>query len=311
MTCGLCGEVHITKLSILNDTDKTTAKHISMDQLFCINDVPPRYEVRQAPPSNSPIPQQDVNQFYKFHFAPGLDRLFETSWYSDRGLQYIQHNGTLLDFIMQVMEQMKQRTDDLASIQNMQSLEARLVWQLAVMPRSPSPTQRSNGASNDSLTTELLPRIETLENLLTGQFLPPSEVPPPPTPDHQSDAQKYNQHLFWNRLGRFTSIRDDTADPASYRDIPDSFNVMRGILSMLENRDVLYSLAIMRHYGGRMADWCPPRPVVPKSDDQQDESKKLQIAHVFLGQQDLKGTTQVVQRICGMGLWGMVLLKRE
>lgn len=283
---------------------------MDIEQLFSINDVQPQFQHREAPPTNSNTPVQEVEDFYGYHFAPGLDKLLETTWYVDRGAAQLRRVPALLDFTMQVMEQMKARSDDIPSMQNVQSLEARLVWQFAVLPRLAS-SEGVNGAASDPLTTELLLRVDTLEHLLLGTFLPPQRIPPPPSSEIQPDHLKFHQQKFWHELGRFTSIRDDTADPNSTHMINDALLGMRGILGMLENRDVLYSLAIARHLGGRLLEFHHPRPVVPQSQDPNDEVRKLEVAQQFVSEEDRKGTTQVIQRICGMAMRAWILQKQQ
>lgn len=272
-----------------------------MEQLFALHDVQPRFERREAPLPNSLPPQKDIDEFYRFHYATGLDKLFETHWYSSRGPACLQKDPSLLDFVAQCMDQIRSRADDLLSTQALQALEARLVWHLAAMPRSASLANSANGTMNDRMTADLLPRIDTMEQLLTGQFLPQSRMVPPPASQPE---------VFWHELSRFTSIRDDVPDPDSLRDIKDALGIMRGALGMTENRDVLYSIAIARHIGGRSTEFHPPRPVVPQTDDPNDEVKKLQVAYQFVESEDQRGTTQVIQRICGMAIRSWILQKR-
>ena len=75
---------------------------------------------------------------------------------------------------------------------------------------------------------------------------------------------------------------------------------MRNILNVLENRDVLYSMAIARHFGGRQADFYPDRLLVSTSNDPEDVIAKLVVAQRFITQEESTGTTQVVQQLCGM-----------
>lgn len=285
-----------------------TVKPIVMDQLFSLNDVPPRYHEREEPPQDSIPPLQEVGDFYRLHFAYGLDRLFETSWYSQQGSAHLLQDPRLLDFVAQCMEQMKARTDDAATNQALQSLEARLVWQLALMPRS---AQSAMGARIDQHTSDVLPRIRTVEHLLTGQFLSPDQAPPQPpqASEYQNNHAKYNELNFWYHLGRFASIRDDNSDPNGLREINDALGAMRGILGMMENRDVLYSLAIARHIGGRLPDFHPGQPIQAPSNDPGDDVNKLKIAYQFVEAEDQKGTTQVIQRVCGMAIRSWTLQK--
>ena len=287
-------------------------KSIAMEQLFSLNDVPPQFEAREAPPPNSMPSQKEIDDFYRLHYAPGLDKVFETTWYKSRGMAVLKQDSSLMDFVWQCMERMRARTDDVASIQACQSLEARLVWQLASMPRFAHPPSSANGASNDQLTMDLLLRIDIVEHLLTGQYLPRARVPSPPGPEpHYADQPGKHAHLnFWHQLGRFTSTLDEGSDPNGVREINDALGILRGLLGMLENRDVLYSLAIARHIGGRLLEFNPPQHVVPQTGDPDDEVKKLQIAQQFVELEDQKGTTQVIQRICGMAIRSWILQKQ-
>lgn len=287
-------------------------KPVAMEQLFSLNDVPPRYEAREAPPPNSIPPQKEVDDFYRFHYASGLDKVLETRWYSTRGLAALKEDSSLLDFVWQCMEQMRSRTDDSESIKACQSLEARLVWQLATMPRSASFSYDANGRVADPLTHEVLLRIDVIEHLLTGQFLLKERMPRPQhrESDYQGDRALYELHRFWHQLGRCTSIRDDASDPQGALQISEALGMMRGDLGMIESRDVLYSLAIARHIGGRLLDFNPPNHVVPQTNDMEDDVKKLQVAQQFIEMEDQKGTTQVIQRICGMAIRSWILQKQ-
>lgn len=283
-----------------------------MDDLFALNDVPPRYNVREAPPPISPASLQELETFYKYHYAVGLDRLFETAWYSQYGLIHLQRDTTLQDFVMQCAEQFKARED--ANAKQTQSLEARLVWLLATMPRTYH--RMSNGTANDPALQELLPRIDVVEDILTGQYLDPGRVSPspqhqppmPPGTDSAAVNQKFNERSFWHHLARFVAVRDD--HPNVQGEIDDALSTMRNLLHMLENRDVLYSLAVARHIGGRMPEWHPNRHLVASSNDQNDPVGKLKVAQQFVESEDQRGTTQVIQRICSMAIRSWILQKQ-
>lgn len=193
----------------------------------------------------------------------------------------------------------------------LKSLETRLVWLLAAMPRNAA--HQANGAGSDSPLQELLPRIDTLEKLLTGQFLHPQAVPPPPSQQSVSqpsleEHNKYNERAFWYHLARFVSLRDD--NPAALQEVNDALVGVRGVLNMLENRDVIYSIAVARHVGGRMPEFHPQRHLVASSNDPNDDLNKLKVAHQFVEGEDQRGTTQPIQRICSMAIRGWILQKQ-
>lgn len=290
----------------------TTVTQVRIDDLYALNDIPPRFSVREAPP---PLPSGDVEQigaFYKYNYAAGLDRLFETTWFSQRGQAYLNYNPLLQDFVSQVMEQMsaKDESDSNAIL----SLEARLVWLLATLPRFATAYSNSD-AGGDALLAEVLPRVDTLECLLTGQFLDPNKVAPTPqaqpsTPAQDSSAanQKYNELSFWHHLSKFVSYHDD--HPSGIQGVNESLGVIRNILAMLENRDVLYSVAIARHIGGRLPSFDPQRHLAASNNDVADEYNKLKVAHHFVENEEQRGTSQVIQRICSMAIRSWTLQKQ-
>ncbi|CZT16634.1 uncharacterized protein RCC_02469 [Ramularia collo-cygni] len=287
-------------------------KQLRIDDLFAINDVPPRFQLREAPPPVTSTTQEQIGQFYKFNYAQGLDRLFETGWYSRQGPAYLNYHPVLQDFITQVIEQMsaKEDVDNNAII----SLEARLVWQLACLPRHAA-TYCTNGEMDPPLA-ELLPRVDSLECLMTGQFLDPNKVSPSPqaqtpsTPAQDSSAvnQKYNERSFWHHLSKFVSYRDDQT--SGLQGVNESLAVIRGILAMLENRDVLYSIAIARHIGGRLPSFDPQRHISASNNDVADDLNKLKVAHQFVENEEQRGTSQVIQRICSMSMRSWKLQKQ-
>jgi white-opaque regulator 2 len=278
-----------------HDTDSRTVKEVTMDDLFSLNDIPPPYQKRETPAPVSPDMQREIADFYQFHFAVGLNKLLETDWYTIHGLAALQSTPALHDFVSQCVEQFKSQSDTTSTNSQIKSLEARLVWHLATMPR------------HSSQDLELMARIDTLESLLTGQYLDPSRTPPAPMP---ADESKYNEQAFWHHLGRCTAARDDRPDAAVLQEINSALAAMRGILNMLENRDVLYSVAIGRHIGGRMPDFHPSKHLVASTNDANDDINKLKVAHQFVETEDQRGTTQVIQRICGMAMRGWALQKQ-
>lgn len=275
-----------------------------MSQLFALNDVQPQWQKREAPPPDLSL--SEIEQFYRFHYAQGLDKLFETTWYTMHGWAHAQQDIALLDFLGQCSERMRLNTDDAATLQATTSLEARLVWQLSIMPRSAQSSNQAYGAISNPLLSDLLPRIDTVENILTGQFLPMVQIPSPPSAEHQNDARKHNEMHFWHQLGRIASIHDDSPDPAATRDINDALAAMRGVLGLMENRDVLYSIAIARHLGGRLDVYDPLTPLT-RTGNVEAEVDKLETARAFIALEGEKGMTQVIQRVCGMAMRSAVL----
>lgn len=278
-----------------------------MAQLFALDNMEPQWQKREAPPPT--LDRAEIESFYRLHYAQALDKMFESPWYTQFGWAHVQHDPALLDYVGQCSDLMKATTNDDGLQQATTSLEARLVWQLSIMPRSAQSANQAYGAISDPLLSDLLPRIDTVENILTGQFLPMVQIPSPPSVDHQSDHRKYNEMHFWHQLGRIASIHDDSPDPAAARDINDALVAMRTVLGLMENRDVLYSLAVARYIGGRIPEYDPLIPLT-RTGNQEHEIDKLETARGFIAMENEKGMTQVVQRVCGMAMRSSVLQRQ-
>jgi hypothetical protein len=243
-----------------------------------------------------------IRSMYHAEYAIGLDRFFETSWYMTHGFNLLLANHDLLHYFSHCVERFRQAQNG-TNTSGLTSLEARLIWQLACLPRAMPPPPPPPPPPPYMVT--LLQRLATVENLLCGTFLDPAMVPPcpPPNPPDPKLVEQYTQYLqdaFWHQLGRLVSIEDNAISPDAAHKIAAALAAMRNILSMLENRDVLYSMAIARHFGGRMVDYDPGRMLVSKSAEPDDPIAKLAVAMNFIRDEDSQGTTQVVQRLCGM-----------
>lgn len=254
----------------------------------------------------SPEVDIDLQAFFDIQYAHALDNLFETNWYITRGFSALNEDPKLREFVVQCMEEMRSHAHKKASPPALASLEARMIWSLAMMPR----TQHMYGAhdaSSNSLVLELLPRLETVEHLLTGRYMDPSRLPSPPATvlDNTIEAStKSSQQAFWYHLGRFTTLRDDQGDAQTLEQVASELSNIRLVLNVIEHRDVLYSIAVARHLGGRIIDWNPQNPqqlpMTNYSDD--DDVSKLNVAHGFLQTEEQRGADKVVRRMCSMSL---------
>jgi hypothetical protein len=279
---------------------------ITIDELFDLNDIPPQLPVRTVPDIRSSEVKRDLEGLYNVQYAHALDKLFETSWYTTHGFATLTADHKLCEFAVQCMDEMRTKPGSygqLVPMPSLASLEARLVWSLAVMPRTHH-LYSTNSLASEALTLEVLPRLDTVESLLTGRYLDNSRIPPPASAIQDGGEEsnlKSREQGFWYHLGKFTSLRDDQGDDQTLDAVTRELANMRMILNVLENRDVLYSIAVARHIGGRMPDWNPQTPN-PMTNDPNDEVNKLHIAHGFVQTEDQRGTSQVIQRICSMSL---------
>lgn len=305
------------KLSSRHDANVfTVVVKLTIDELFDLNDIPPQLPIRSVPDLLSSEVNKELEDFYKFKYAHALDKLFETSWYTTQGFATLTADHKLHEFAVQCMEEMRAKPGSYgqtAPMPALASLEARLVWSLAAMPRVQH-HYNTNSTSPNPLVRELLPRLDTVEHLLTGRYLDGPRVPQPAAAGMDMGGEqdpKVIQQAFWYHLGTFTSLRDDQGDAQTLDNISRELVNMRTILNVLENRDVLYSIAVARHIGGRIPDWSPQTPHLPLSNDPSDEVNKLHVAYGFVQTEDQRGSSQVIQRICSMSLRAWILQQRQ
>jgi hypothetical protein len=168
-----------------------------------------------------------------------------------------------------------------------------------------------------------------VEHLLTGQFLAADRIPPESpiapslvgfpdlpipciNPDSIQVAQLKDQELnFWHQLGRFASVRDD--DPTNANAVQSVHNTLltlRTLLARTESRDVLYSIAVLRHIGGRLANYHPRRPLPVSTNDPSDFPGQVRVAQAFLEREERAGSTWVAMRLSAMALRGALLQKQ-
>jgi len=251
-----------------------------------------------------------------------LDSFFETTWYTSHGPAQLREIPSLLDFVSQCIEKMKSPAKD----RSIPSIEARLAWQFATMAR---PASKSAMIIPATGLYELVPRIDVVEHLLTGQFLAADRIPmespyassmvgfpdlpiPCINPDPIQVAQLKNQEFnFWHQLGRFTSVRDDDpTNTSAVQSVHDTLLNLRTLLTRTESRDVLYSIAVLRHIGGRLPDYHPRRPLAVSTNDPSAFPGQVRVAQAFLEREERAGSTWVAMRLSAMALRGILLQKQ-
>jgi len=289
-------------------------KPMMFDELFSLNDISPDHVERETSLDGRTTDLQAVRRYYNTHYANSLDDFFDTTWYTQHGFAQLQQDSSLLDYIVHCESVMKNTAH--RNQKALQSMEARLVWMCAVMPRSVS--DGIGNAPSHLSAQEILPRVDTIEKLLSGEFLDADQVPPSPPlqasekaaiPAGLGVATKQSIPAFWHYLAIFTSLRDDTPDSGVLKQIADNLQTLRFLLNSIESRDVIYSICILRHVGGRMIGYHPNRHLVATTNDPADNVSKLKAAAEFLEQQETTASNQVISRICGMARRSSTLQK--
>lgn len=240
-----------------------------------------------------------IRTIYNTSFAPGLDRLLETRWFSADGFMSLVSDRTVLS----------QFENYVAAIPNSTSIanqEARLVWALLCMCRRRppggsiadfvnGPADNLDGDETASKRLNILEALITGERLTTNPFVQNSETSEGPA-SALSRHLKSREQEFWFSVGQFASATTDYV-PERGRGInaveEECLHKCRMLLDNYENRDVLYSIMLMRHigeiYDGQVADM--------------DAIKNWMTAEGFLfSQSEGQATNMVMTRFCSMAL---------
>ncbi|KAL8849626.1 MAG: hypothetical protein Q9221_005393 [Calogaya cf. arnoldii] len=240
-------------------------------------------------------------------YCSQIDKFLETQWFFNRALDHVLRDARLTERISRLISLFTIEPRSPAYEQSAiatRSLEAGIIWSIMSTARlvagplsSPNPQ-----ISPDDLNAgvhEAAKRVDIFETLLTGQYLD-TEVPAPITEQAANGTsfqtqQHRREHDFWRLLHKFLTIRDDEASAS--HELDRTLNDAKGLLDLKENRDVMYSIAVVRLHGARENLENVPQQSKPSSEP---EDKLLDKAKNFLEGQTVRGTNQVVQRVCGM-----------
>ena len=281
------------------------AKRTKIDDLLLIGGIPPPPITRST--SIAPSTYDEIKNIYATVYAPAIDKFFETRWFQLRGLPRVLSDSRLCDQFACLVDRFNhQRLDDPQATAVTQSLEACVIWGLMNLCRTSAVRNGTNGQGNfydvHDGVDDAVKRLDVFEHLVSGQYMD-SEPPSSDTRRNGSaleDQLKTREREFWRLMGKFLTLRDDEASSA--KEIDDTLALCRNLLDSREGRDVMYSIAIARHVGQRMAEF-PDNLPHPVGNDEQDARTKLFVAKKFIEDEAMgKGTSQVIQRLCGMAM---------
>ncbi|KAI1334291.1 hypothetical protein F5Y15DRAFT_295662 [Xylariaceae sp. FL0016] len=270
----------------------------------------------------------DARHLYAQVYAPGLEQFFESGWYTQAtGFNALASN-TLVSEMLAVFlhlaeekekEKEKDNDNDPASMHFLSNLEFRVVWEVATLV---------NVSEYSSNAGDLLPgpadgsearnRVAVFEALLSGAFLDDNPLFPPLESLEDQNHPEYHRNRefkFWYWLAEFLKIKDEdqpnddtlestassiegTDDVKQQRETV--LTHLREVLDGRENRDVIYSLAIIR----ALSPDFPTDFTLPAHRDESDPISKLGVARQFIQAecQVANGTTNVVRRFAELGL---------
>ncbi|KAI1154035.1 hypothetical protein F4825DRAFT_223780 [Nemania diffusa] len=261
-----------------------------------------------VPPSvDAPLSQEkllEVQDLYEQVYAPGLEKFFETDWYlKPYGSNALASNPRVQEVLAAFLESLSSTTtNDVAGMAYSANLEFRVVWELATLVYSTEyKVNLGHGLPATDDGNEARNRAAVFETLLSGEFL---DHNPLRAPLETADATLYHRNRelrFWHSLAEFLLIRDQsTLDMTPRRDM--ILAQLRELLDGRENRDVLYSLTIIRAFTHNF----PPdfESTLPPHLDEGDPKSKLAVARKFI-QDEARvtgGTTNVVRRFSELGV---------
>ncbi|KAL9634560.1 MAG: hypothetical protein Q9164_004023, partial [Protoblastenia rupestris] len=247
------------------------AKRTKIEDLLCINGISPP---PPAPPSTlSEETTREVRQIYSTAYAPGMDKFLETRWFTERGANHLMANSVLCDQFALLIHRYAINPQDpnyYVHLGITQSLEAMVVWSMLGMCRKVAKDGQVAEEEVKEGVLDASKRLEIFEALVTGEYMDPDA--PPKEAEIRSNGTplqgqlKNREYEFWRSVYTFLTLRDDEASTA--KAIDDALSTCRGLLESRENRDVIYSIMIVRHVGARVAEF--PNLKQPETNDEKD-----------------------------------------
>ncbi|GAP91750.1 putative negative acting factor [Rosellinia necatrix] len=260
-----------------------------------------------SPSVDTPLSQEkllEVQDLYEQVYAPGLEKFFETDWYlKPYGSNALASNARVQEILAAFLQSLATTTtSDVSGMAYSANLEFRVVWELATLVYSIEyKTNMGHGLPTTDDGYEAYNRTVVFETLLSGEFLDHNPLRPPLQNPDSINYHRNRELGFWHNLAEFLLIKDQpNMDLTHQRD--HMLARLRELLDGRENRDVLYSLAVIR----ALTHKFPPdfESALPPHLDESDPKSKLAVARKFI-QDEARvtgGTTNVVRRFAELGV---------
>ncbi|WXC54470.1 hypothetical protein SNK03_000471 [Fusarium graminearum] len=281
----------------LADNQNLRANKMSIDEIIkLLGHVPPP----QAGHHTEEM-LKEINKVYHEMYAPGLGSFFESTWYffTENGKMSLPRNPRLVDLLGHFLKTLEAvRVNDHSQMAYSGILETRLVWELAQsvydIPTN-TPVVPHAGLPAESDANEAKNRVRVVDALLCGEYMDHNPLCPPQRDPGNPRARQFD---FWYSLAEFVRKRDDPTGQPAVRMREEMLARMRYLLDGRENRDVLYSIAVVRelspHFDSTYSNSASQHV------DETDPKNKLAVASKFIydESQVSGGTTNVVRRFC-------------
>jgi len=281
------------------NTDPNAPPHrsITVESLYTV-----RGEEPPTPQLTAPItpPQYDrLRYLYLNEYALGLGALLETRWYTHNGLECLLANANHCSAFVGMLKLFEDtKSDNYDQMRLLPLTESRMIWRLMCMPRA-----QAWALIHEPIMDEVIRRLDVFESLLTGKAYtsPSNQMAIQP----QYGTPEYRRQTYWRELSTFVANTKTSGQAVEGTSALEALNRMRQLLDGMENRDVLYSLAVVRHYGPKTKGEVNQERGGVEVGGQLSEEEKATFAVAKKYVEDEaagKGTSQVMQRVCGMAV---------
>ena len=261
-----------------------------------------------APPASQSLPSKEVvDEIIKVYYqiyVPGLTAFFETSWFNFRPdghnpISILSHNTALMNLLASFLAAAASpvKVADAARMAAPGIMESRVVWNLTslayTVPAATNPATDEPLAADNA--AEARNRVSVFDTLLSGAYLINNPCIPPP---RRGDVHRIREAEFWYYLAEYLRIGEPQphATGASQRQRDAALTRIRNLLDGRENRDVLYSIAVLRELAPRYP--AGYENSLPQHLDEGDPRNRLAVAAQFIRDEARTpgGTTNVVRR---------------
>ncbi|KAM5380160.1 hypothetical protein ACJZ2D_003611 [Fusarium nematophilum] len=288
-----------------NNLHHLRAKKMKIDEIIdLLGAAPPAQQV-----SHTEDVLNEITKVYHEMYAPGLSSFFETGWYyfAENGKMTFPRNPRLIDLMASFLKILEAvRANDHAQMAYSGILETRIVWELArtsYESPDPVPTISNLALPRDGDVKEAKNRVRVVEALLCGDYLPTNPLCPPV---QDVDPHRTRQFDFWYNLAEFVRTRENPTLQPAVKAREDVLTRIRYLLDGRENRDVLYSIAVVRELAPHFDTGYGN--TIPQHLDESDPKNRLAVASKFIldESQVTGGTTNVVRRFSDIAFRALV-----
>jgi len=288
------------------------AKKMKVDELIALGGAAP--PTPTSPPSATLV--DEITKLYYEIYVPGLTLFFESRWYSPskdqsqcpspspspNSLLLLHQNKAVLNLFTSFLQNIIDiKSTDPADMVRSGHLETHLVWALARLPLSSLP--RDVPPQDDLLETTN--RLHVFETLLSGDVLETNPLSSPTQAVAHGDSDRSislrrNEFEFWHHLGQFLlkSHSSMSADGCSARER--CLGQMRSLLDGRENRDVLYSIAVLREYTMHWDATVNEQTISSQLDESEPRSKLAVATRFIRNEASTDATTNVVRQFANL-----------